>query len=158
MKFNTHVKLLIIFIFCVTVISIVLFFTEQKVKYSLNDCVTYFDGEARYQLVDVGNEYHILDASAGKSLCSNVKYYLYQDNKLYLIYEKAIGVENNNEIFEIYYGLLDTKLGKFTETNSLSDVDTEFAYNKDDMIDLTKRKNSFVEWLTDFFPRKIRKK
>ena len=99
-----------------------------------------------------------MDASIGKSLCSNIKYYLCQDNKLYLIYEKAIGVENNNEIYEIYYGLLDTISGEFTETNSLSDVDTKFVYDKSDMIDLTKRKNSFVEWLTDFLPRKIRKK
>lgn len=158
MKFNIHVKLLTILVFCIIVISVIVFFTEQKVEYPLNDCVAYFDSEARYQLVDVGNEYHILDASAGKSLCSNIKYYLYQDDELYLIYEKAIGVKNNNEISEIYYGLLDTKSGKFTETKSLSGVNAKFAYNKVDMIDLTKRQNSFVEWLTDFVSRKIRKK
>ena len=158
MNFNTRAKLLTIFVFCIAVILIIVFFTEPKVKYPLNDCVTYFDSEARYQLVDVGNEYHILDASAGKSLCSNIKYYLYQNNELYLIYEKNIGVKNNNKISEIYYGLIDTISGEFTETNSLSDVYTKFAYNKADMIDLTKRKSSFVEWLTDFIPHKIRKK
>ena len=158
MKFNTYVKLLIIFVLCIAVISIVIFFSEQKVKYPLNDCVTYFDDEARYQLVDVGDEYHILDASIGKSLCSNIKYYLQQNNKLYLIYDKAIGAENANEIYETHYGVLNTVSGEFTETNSLSSVNKEFKYNTVEMIDLTKSQNYFVDWVTKFLPHKIRKR
>jgi len=158
MKMNAYIKLLIVFVLCITTISIIVFFTNNKVKYPLNDCVTYFDREARYQLVDVGNEYHILDASMGKSLCSNVKYYLHQDDTLYLIYDKSMGVENNHEIYERNYGILVTISGEYTETNSLSSVGDEFKYDKTDMIDLTKRQNSFVGWLTDFLPRKFRKK
>ena len=158
MKIKTYVKALTILVLCIVLISVVGFFATSKVKYPLNDCVTYFDSEARYQLIDVGNEYHILDASMGKSLCSNVKYYLHQDDTLYLIYDKSIGVENNHEIYERNYGILVTTSGEYTETNSLSSVGDEFKYDKTDMIDLTKRQNSFVGWLTDFLPRKFRKK
>ena len=139
---------------CVAIIFVIFFCMKSNVKYPLHDCVTYFDGEARYQLVDVGKEYHIMDASKGKSLCSNVKYYLYQNDKLYLIYDKNIGEENCVP----YYGVLDTTSDEFTETNLLGNVETEFAYDKADMIDLTKRQNPFIKWLTDFLPHKIRKR
>lgn len=126
-------------------------------KYSISDCVTYFDKDGQYQLLYVGNNYYLYDAKTTESICPTIRHYQHKDNNIYLIYDVYIGGDAQNPIYEKYYGIFNIKTGTLVSAKTSNELPESFVMEKD-MIELPHKKSNFERWISDFIPHKYRKK
>lgn len=154
--------------YCIIVLSLALVIfavypQKTSVKYSLDNCVTYFDDEARYQLIEI-KDYYIQDAKVGSSIFANVTRYGFYENILYVEFDEFRGYagepHRNNSIYEHLYGTYDIVDEKKVIYKKIEDFDkatrTIFRNNKI-MVELNSNKNAFEKWISELIPLKYRK-
>lgn len=153
---NKKLKINIAFVVSVSLIllSVTAFYimSFKDIKYGLENCVRYFDPEARFQLMNFGH-YVIDDLSDDNGfLFDNVLYYR-QDGKLvYVVY----GLNSTHCAF----GVLNVDSGETERADDYSKLKCadEFSDFQSKMIDLTVKQNAFEYFLRGFVPQKYRSK
>lgn len=150
MKFLFPIYILVV---SFVVIFFVGIFLDSKAKYPLYDCVTYFDNDARFQLIYVGGVYYLRDACKARSICSNIKYYAYKDEKVYVVYEDPMSV-NGEVAYITTCSILYVNNGYFKKLDQTWD---DIEIKEKDMIDLTKNRGPFIKFFLDLIPCRLRK-
>lgn len=153
-----------IFAFIFVLLIVILFVNKSNVKYSLDDCVTYFDEEGRYQLIEI-EDYFIVDKKDGVSLFPCVTQYAFHENIVYAQYNEFIGYSgephNNTKMYACRYGTFDVVKGEKKVVKRIEEFPTEVQniFNDNDiMIRLNPDKNNFERWIMNFIPTKYRKR
>lgn len=121
---------------------------DVGIEYPLYDCVTYFDKDGRFQILDVGNTYYLKDALKEEIIGSNIKYYAIEGNDVYFIFQYD----------EEEYGSLNVISGKYISTTDKASMLKEYHFQKGKMYDLTERPNEFVEYFLKFVPIRVRRR
>ena len=126
------------------------FFSNIKVKYSLRDCVTYFDENGQYQLISIGNRYFFYDAKEEKEISQRVRYYINDGNDIYAILESGdyfyLNIQNSDIFISGDINEFDSEIRE-----SFSDMDTS------ELRDLTSEIGDLTRYLLKFVPLKLRK-
>ena len=118
-----------------------------KIEYNRSDCITYFDEKAQYQLVKFGGMYYFYDAKLKKTVSAPINYYYAEDNHFYAICE-------NGDYF-----VYNTKTDEKRVVSDINDLSRNIkcVFEKEEFIDLTIKRNTWVKWVNKFLPNKIRK-
>lgn len=145
------------------IITFAVFFQNGSVKYPLDDCVTYFDDEARYQLMEI-KDYHIQDLKKGSTIFTNVTGYAFYENVLYVEFNEFIGYDGeskySNAQYEHLYGTYSLVNEEKVTHSTIDEFDTEaqsIFHNKKIMVRLDPNKSRWIRWLSEFIPLKYRK-
>lgn len=149
--------LIITFVVITTGFCLILFLNGYGIKYPTTDCVTYFDKDGQYQLLYVGNNYYLYDAKTEKSICPTIRYYLHDNDIVYLIHDIFVGGNAQSPIYEKRYAIFDIATGKLTSKKTKDELGIIFTSEKN-MIELPREKSDFERWISDFIPLKFRKK
>lgn len=136
---------------------------NHQLKYSLDDCVTYFDVEARYQLIEI-KDYHIQDKKLDMTLFTNVVRYGFYENVLYVEFDEFKGYNgephHDNALYERLYGTYDIITEERNIYNSKENICESskniFADNHI-MVDLNSEKSILRKWILELIPLKYRK-
>lgn len=160
-------KLNVVNMFSVIIVilyAINLFFFNSNIKYNLDDCVTYFDEEARIQLIEIG-DYFVQDKKTNKTLFSNIIKYAFVNDVLYVEFNEFIGYlgepHHDNAIYVSKYGIYDAKSERIVINNKLCDFDKNIQNifnNQKMMIELNPNRNFLKRHFSKLIPKKIRKK
>ena len=142
--------------------SILLFFDKGGA-----DCVTYFDKEARYQLIYVGGMCFLYDSFfhlCKMNLKNHLKYYSFYDGYVYAICENTSGASvedaDRNTFPRENYHRLNTITGEMKKYERIDEIDSNIQakYQRENMIDLTQEMGTFYKWFSDFIPSFMRKR
>lgn len=141
-----------IIIIAIVIVCIAVIIQQYKhpLKYSLDDCVTYFDDEARYQLVEI-KDYHIQDLKKGSTIFTNVTAYAFYENVLYVEFNEFIGYDGepqySNALYEQRYGTYSLVNEEKVMHSTIEEFDSEtqnIFHNKKIMVSLDPNKS---QWL-----------
>lgn len=151
------VRYSIIIAACVTVFLAMLF-QNNSVKYPLDDCIIYFDDEARYQLIDINN-YHIQDVKQGNTIFTNVTGYAFCENVLYVEFNEFVGYDgkpqHDNARYEHSYGTYNLITEEKVTHSKLDEFEPEtqnIFHNKKVMNDLDTDKSRWAKRILKFIP------
>lgn len=143
---------------------IILFHLNLNIKYNLDDCVTYFDNEARYQLIEIDN-YFIVDKKKETTLFTNVTKYAFQDEILYVEFNEFAGysgeAHHDNEIHICMYGIYnlhDESKVVVKDITDFSKKNQSIFNNEEVMIKLDSNINSWNKHFSELIPSRLRKK
>lgn len=127
------------------------FFSDYKVKYSLVDCVTYFDEYGQYQLINiVGVNYNFYDAKEQKDISTQVKYYTKKDDAIYAILLSGDYFYMDLNDFHI---VISDDLNNYDDSIRQNFLDMDLSKLKD----LTLKLNDMEAYLLKFVPHKFRR-
>lgn len=146
------------------IVSLVMFFQDDSVEYPLYDCVTYFDDEARYQLIEI-QDYYIQDVKQGNTIFTNVTAYAFYENILYVEFNEFMGYDGeprrDNEVYKRLYGTYNIIDESKVIHDKIEDFDEDvISVFRDDkmMIKLNSDRSGFERWISEFIPLKYRKR
>ncbi len=142
--------LIILFLFILSGIYVII--KHSPLEYSTSDAVTYFDEKGRYQLINSVNEdYAVYDAEEEKIISDFLLYYTQKKEKVYFI--------TNPSRKTVAYAILDlteNNFAQFYDMEQFTDEEKIIFENKEDMIDLTKKRSGGLKSLFKLLPQKWR--
>lgn len=148
----------------VILIVFILYTKTSSIKYPLDDCVTYFDDEARYQLIEI-YDYYIQDLKTEQSIFKNVTSYAFYNNTFYVEFNEFKGYDgephHDNSVYERLYGtynIIDDEKYIHTRIEDFDEIAKSIFNNNKIMIRLTPGKNTFVKQISQLIPLKYRKR
>ncbi|MBP3359757.1 MAG: hypothetical protein J6N52_02795 [Clostridia bacterium] len=140
----------------------VYFVPTIRVEYDLTDCITYFDDRGQYQLLRAG-EYFFYDAETKKSISSIVIYYTVDNDCFYAVCAKSMGYNGEyrreNVIYKQCFFVFNMSTKEKIIAADINELDSNSRriFTDSNMVDLSKKRNSFAVWFSKFIPYNMRK-